>query len=163
MRHKKSGRILGRKSPHRTAMYRNMVTSLMRYGQIRTTDAKARELRRFADRLISLGKKVPPSALLNLTGVELEKAKAARVHAIRVARKYSTDLEVLERVFNEYAERYQGRNGGYTRVLKLTVRPGDNAPMALVELVSSIDEVVDEGGADSSEQESAAQESAAAE
>jgi ribosomal protein L17 len=68
MRHKKSGRILGRKSPHRTAMYRNMVTSLMRYGQIRTTDAKARELRRFADRLISLGKKVPPSALLNLTG-----------------------------------------------------------------------------------------------
>ena len=105
MRHKKSGRILGRKSPHRTAMYRNMVTSLMRYGQIRTTDAKARELRRFADRLISLGKKVPPSALLNLTGAELEKAKAARVHAIRVARKYSTDLEVLERVFNEYAER----------------------------------------------------------
>jgi large subunit ribosomal protein L17 len=85
------------------------------------------------------------------------------VHAIRVARKYSTDLEVLERVFNEYAERYQGRNGGYTRVLKLTVRPGDNAPMALVELVSSIDEVVDEGGADSSEQGSAAQESAAAE
>lgn len=135
MRHRKSGRKLGRNSSHRKALYRNMVTSLMVHGTIHTTVPKAKELRRVADRVISLGKRVPPSALEGLEGQDLEKAKAARVHAIRLARRYITDRQALHLVFNEYSERYQARNGGYTRVVKTGFRSGDDAAMAIIQLV----------------------------
>ena len=137
MRHMKSGRRLGRNSTHRKAMYRNMVTSLMIHGRIKTTEAKAKELRRIADRVITLGKKVPPSALeaCDADSAEFKKLRAARVHNIRRARKMVLDADALNRVFNEYAERYAERPGGYTRIYKLGFRAGDNAPMALIELV----------------------------
>ena len=141
MRHMKAGRKLGRNSSHRKALYRNMVTSLMLYGSIRTTEAKAKEVRRLADKVITYGKRVPPSSMLSLDGAELAKAKAARVHAIRLARRFVLDRVALDLVFNEYAERYQGRNGGYSRVLKAGFRPGDNAPMCILELVPAISEV----------------------
>lgn len=135
MRHMKSGRRLGRNSAHRKAMYRNMVTSLMIHGQIRTTAAKAKELRSYADRVITMGKRVPPSSLDGLAGDDLQKARLARLHAIRNARRWVLDGEALHRVFNEYAERFKARPGGYTRVIRAGFRNGDNAPMAIVELV----------------------------
>lgn len=145
MRHMKSGRQLGRNSSHRKAMYRNMSTSLLLHGRIQTTEAKAKELRSVVEKLISLGKRVPPSSLEGLEGEALAKANADRVHAIRLARKTVEDREALQLLFNEYSERYQKRPGGYTRILKLGRRPGDNAPMTLIELV---EEGVDEMPAD---------------
>ncbi|MCB9793309.1 MAG: 50S ribosomal protein L17 [Alphaproteobacteria bacterium] len=148
MRHMKAGRKLGRNSSHRKAMFRNMVTSLMLHGRIRTTDAKAKELRRIADKVISFGKRVPPSALEGLSGDELAKVKAQRVHAIRLARRYVNDRDALDRIFNEYAEAYQGRPGGYTRILKVGYRSGDNAPMSMIELVGPLEETPVEHEAD---------------
>lgn len=163
MRHMKAGRKLGRNSSHRKALYRNMVTSLMLYGSIRTTEAKAKEIRVIADRMITLGKRVPPSSMLSLEGAELAKAKASRVHAIRLARRFILDRQALDLVFNEYAERYQGREGGYARVLRAGFRPGDNASMSILELVpaiggddvslSSSDDQGDAGSSDSAAQD----------
>ncbi len=135
MRHLKSNRKLGMSPSHRKAMFRNMVTSLMLHGQIRTTEKRAKELRRIAERLITLGKRVPPSALASLQGDELAAARAKRVHAIRQVRRWVNDRDALDRVFNEYAERYKSRPGGYTRLTKVGFRTGDNAPMNMVELL----------------------------
>jgi large subunit ribosomal protein L17 len=120
-------------------MYRNMVTSLMVHGRIKTTEAKAKELRRIADRVITMGKRVPPSSLDNLSGEELKAAQARRLHFIRRARRWINDKDALERLFGEYAERYKQRPGGYTRILKVGFRSGDQAPMALIELVGDFD------------------------
>ena len=139
MRHRKSGRRLGRNSSHRKAMYRNMVTSLMVHGQIQTTEAKAKELRRIADKVITMGKRVPPSSLDSLSGEELKAAQARRLHFIRRARRWVNNPEALERLFGEYAERYKLRPGGYTRIRKVGYRSGDQAPMALIELVGDFD------------------------
>ncbi len=137
MRHQKSGRRLGRNSSHRKAMYRNMVTSLIMHGRIQTTEAKAKELRRIADRIITLGKRVPPSSLegMDPDSPEFKKLRARRIHNIRRARRTVQNAEALNRVFNEYAERFKERPGGYTRIYKLGFRAGDNAPMALIELM----------------------------
>ena len=135
MRHLKSGRKLNVSGSHRIAMFRNMVTSLMLHGRIRTTEARAKEIRRIADRVIGLGKRVPPSTLESLNGDDLVAARARRVHAIRLARRWVNDRDALDKIFNEYSERYQARPGGYTRVYKLGRRNGDNAPMSLLELV----------------------------
>jgi large subunit ribosomal protein L17 len=116
-------------------MYRNMVTSLMLHGRIRTTQAKAKELRKVADRIITLGKRVPPSSLDGLEGDVLAKAKATRLAAIRRARRWVNNPEALNKVFSDYSERFKERPGGYTRVLRAGYRVGDNAPMAVVELV----------------------------
>jgi len=141
MRHLKSGRRLGRTSAHRKAMYRNMSTSLLLQGRIQTTEAKAKELRSVVEKLISLGKRVPPSCLDGLEGDALTEATARRIHAMRLARRTVQDRDALQLLFNEYSERYQKRPGGYTRILKLGRRPGDNAPMSLIELVEdSIDD-----------------------
>ena len=153
MRHRNSGRRLGRTSAHRRAMYRNMVTSLLLHGRIRTTEAKAKELRRIADRIITLGKKSPTRALDGLQGEQLEAARARRLHHIRRARVWVKDRAALNRLFGEYADRFQERPGGYTRILKLGARPGDNADMALIELVGTgegpvVDMVDDEGSSD---------------
>lgn len=159
MRHMKSGRKLGRNSSHRKAMYRNMVTSLFLHGRIQTTEAKAKELRSVADKLITLGKRVPPSALLQLTGAELADAKAKRVHAIRLAARQVQDKQALELLFNEYSERYQTRPGGYTRIYKVGFRSGDNAPMALIELVEAY-EPSEDGAAEAAPAEETAAEEA---
>ena len=148
MRHMNSGRKLHIDGSQRKAMFRNMVTALMLHGRIRTTEPRAKELRRIADRIITLGKRVPPSGLLALSGDDLVKAKARRVHAIRMARVWVLDRTALDKVFNEYAERFKERSGGYTRLYKLGVRHGDNAPMNLIELVEALDkpvEPLDEG------------------
>lgn len=140
MRHRKAGRRLGRNSSHRKAMYRNMVTSLMVHGQIKTTEAKAKELRRIADKIITMGKRVPPSSLEGLKGEELKAAQARRLHFIRRVRRWVNSPEAIERLFGEYAERFAKRPGGYTRILKTGFRSGDDAPMALIQLVGDFSE-----------------------
>ncbi|NGX16171.1 50S ribosomal protein L17 [Wenzhouxiangella sp. XN24] len=116
MRHRKSGRQLGRKSPHRTAMYRNMASSLVLHETIRTTLPKAKELRRVVEPLITLAKQ---------DGVAQRRRAFDRLR----------DKAVVGKLFNELGPRYRARPGGYLRILKMGNRPGDNAPMALVQLV----------------------------
>lgn len=135
MRHEKSGRKLGRTSSHRKAMFRNMATSLFIHGKIQTTEAKAKEVRAIAEKLITLGKRVPPSALEGLSGDELAEAKAKRLHALRQARRKIVDGEALHLLFNDYSERFKGRAGGYTRITKVGFRSGDNAAMAVISLL----------------------------
>ncbi|MCG8590855.1 MAG: 50S ribosomal protein L17 [Proteobacteria bacterium] len=118
MRHRKDGRKLGRTSAHRKALYRNMVTSLLDHERIETTDAKAKEVRRLAERMITLGKR-------------------GDLHARRQALSVLRSKEVTAKLFEELAERYAERAGGYTRVLKLGYRVGDAAPVSIVELVDS--------------------------
>lgn len=116
MRHQKAGRKLGRESAHRTALMRNMVTSLIEHGRIRTTDAKAKELRRYADRMVTLGK---------------QSTLAAR----RRARGFVRTDEAVRRLFDEIAPRFADRAGGYTRIVKLGMRRGDSAPLSIIEFV----------------------------
>ena len=116
MRHGMSGRKLNRTSSHRKAMFSNMVTSLLDHEQITTTLPKAKELRRIADKMITLGKR-------------------GDLHARRQALSVIKDTEVVGKLFSSLAERYKERNGGYTRVLKAGNRYGECAPMAGVELV----------------------------
>jgi len=116
MRHGKAGKKLGRTSSHRKAMFRNMVTSLLKHERIVTTEVKAKEIGRLTEKMITLGKR-------------------GDLHARRQAVAFIRSNEVVKSVFSEYAQRYANREGGYTRVLKLEPRAGDNAPMALVELV----------------------------
>ena len=116
MRHRKSGRQLGRNSSHRRAMYRNMASSLLLHETIRTTLPKAMELRRVVEPLITLAK---------------EDGVAQRRRAFDRLR----DKAVVGKLFNELGPRYRARPGGYLRILKTGNRPGDAAPMALVQLV----------------------------
>ena len=120
MRHRNSNRKLNRTSSHRQAMLRNMANSLLRHEIIKTTLPKAKELRRVAEPLITLGKK--PS-LANR----------------RLAFNRLRDRDIVGKLFDELGPRYQARNGGYLRILKCGFRVGDNAPMALVELVDRPD------------------------
>ena len=122
MRHRKSGRKLGRSASHRKALFRNMVTSLFEHECIRTTDAKAKELRGLADRMITLGKR-------------------GDLHARRQALSVIRSKEVTSKLFDELAERYRERPGGYTRIIKLGYRAGDAAAVSLIELVDRPDEV----------------------
>ena len=116
MRHLKTGRKFGRTSAHRKALFRNMVTALIDKERIRTTLAKAKELRGKVEKTITLGKK-------------------GTLHARRHALKLVADKESLKKLFGPLAERYANRPGGYTRVIKLGHRLGDDAPMAFIELV----------------------------
>ncbi|ROR34850.1 50S ribosomal protein L17 [Inmirania thermothiophila] len=126
MRHRKAGRKLNRTSSHRKAMFRNMAASLLRHEVIRTTLPKAKELRRVAEPLITL-------------------AKRDSVANRRLAFTRLRDREVVTKLFNELGPRYRERPGGYLRILKCGYRPGDSAPMAIVELV---DRPVAEAAAD---------------
>ena len=135
MRHRKAGRRLGRNSSHRKAMYSNMVASLLSHGRIETTEAKAKELRRVAERTITWG--VSVSELTGKDRKELSEAERSNiVHAKRMARRVVKDKTALDKLFDEVAPRYAERPGGYTRILKTRTRRGDAAPMAFVELVS---------------------------
>jgi large subunit ribosomal protein L17 len=116
MNHRKTGRKLSRTSSHRKALFRNMVTSLLDHEQIQTTDAKAKELRGVAERMITLGKR-------------------GTLHARRQALQTIRSKEVTGKVFSELADRYRERPGGYTRVIKVGQRTGDAAPMSIIELV----------------------------
>ncbi|WP_025872384.1 50S ribosomal protein L17 [Methylobacillus glycogenes] len=124
MRHRNSNRKLNRTSSHRLAMLRNMANSLLRHEVIKTTLPKAKELRRVAEPLITLGK---------------EATLANR----RLAFNRLRDRDIVGKLFNELGPRYQTRNGGYLRILKCGFRQGDNAPMALVELVDRPELAVD--------------------
>ncbi|MED5535034.1 MAG: 50S ribosomal protein L17 [Pseudomonadota bacterium] len=120
MRHRKSGRKLGRNSAHRKAMYRNMVASLFRYETIRTTLPKAKELRRVAEPLITLAKQ---------DGVSRRRLAFSRLR----------DNVAVGKLFNELGPRFKDRPGGYLRILKMGYRSGDAAPMALVQLLDQPD------------------------
>jgi large subunit ribosomal protein L17 len=136
MRHLKAGRKLGRNAPHRRAMYSNMVTALVTHGKIETTEAKAKELRRVADRTIHWG--VGVSDITSRSQKKLDLGERAKlVHAMRMARRVIKDEVALEKLFREVAPTMVGRPGGYTRVLKTRYRVGDAAPMALVQLVGA--------------------------
>ena len=117
MRHGKSGRKLNRSSSHRLAMFRNMVTSLLDHERIYTTHAKAKELRRWADWMITLGKR-------------------GDLHARRQALQVIRDKAVVHKLFTDLAQRYQARSGGYTRTVKVGFRVGDGAPLSLIELMT---------------------------
>jgi large subunit ribosomal protein L17 len=134
MRHRKSGRPLGRNSAHRTAMYRNMVTSLLEHERITTTEAKAKELRRFAERTITRGlsiQEILGKPEDQRTGAD----KAAIVHAYRMAGRMVRSRDMLDKLFTQIAPRYATRPGGYTRIVKTAPRVGDAARMAIIELV----------------------------
>ena len=116
MRHRVAGRKLSRPTGHRMALYRNLVTDLLRYERIVTTEAKAKEVRGLAEKMITLG-------------------KDGRLHARRQALAFIIGKKVVEKVFAEIGPRYAERAGGYTRLAKLGPRLGDGAPMAQLELV----------------------------
>lgn len=116
MRHKMSGRKLNRTSSHRKAMFANMAHSLIKHEQIKTTLPKAKDLRPVVEKLITLGKR-------------------GDLHARRQALSVLRDTAITAKLFDELAERYKERQGGYTRVLKAGFRHGDMAPMAIIELV----------------------------
>ena len=120
MRHRKSGRPLGRTASHRKALARNQVTDLLRYGRVVTTEAKAKELRSVAERAITLGKR-------------------GDLHARRQASALMTDRSVLRHLFETLGPTYRERRGGYTRITKLGPRLGDGAEMAQIELVAEIE------------------------
>jgi large subunit ribosomal protein L17 len=133
MRHRKSGRKLGRNASHRDALWNNLVTSLLTHGRIETTVAKAKELRSHADATIWWGVSVQTLVAKGDKATAAERAKI--VHARRMARKTVKTGSALDRLFGEIGAHFQTRKGGYTRMLKTRVRKGDAAPMAFVELV----------------------------
>ena len=123
MRHRKSGRKLGRRSAHRTAMLRNIVTSLLDMERIVTTVPKAKEVRRVAEQMITLGKR-------------------GDLHARRQAMAYIRSKEVVAKLFDQLSSQYAERQGGYTRIIRTGYRAGDAAPMAILELVEYKENVV---------------------
>ena len=121
MRHLKSGRQLSRNSAHRWALMRNLITALLREEKIKTTDPKAKELRRWVDRVITLGKQ-------------------GTLHARRQVLSIVHDKAVVRKLFDTIAPRFSTRPGGYTRIIKVGIRRGDAAQMALIELVGAENE-----------------------
>ena len=117
MRHRKMGRRLGRTTSHREAMMRNIVTSLLEHERIVTTVPKAKEIRRVAEQMIPLGKR-------------------GDLHARRQALAYIRSKAVVAKLFDELSSQYAERQGGYTRIIRTGIRPGDAAPMAVLELVN---------------------------
>jgi large subunit ribosomal protein L17 len=118
MRHLNRGRKLSRTSSHRKALFKNLVLALIRHERIRTTDAKAKELRRFADRMVTLGKQ-------------------GDLAARRRAFAFMRSRDAVTKLFDEIAPRFKDRNGGYTRVVKFGVRHGDAAPLSIIEFTGA--------------------------
>ena len=116
MRHRIAGRKLGRTTSHRKAMLRTMVTSFLKHEKIKTTEMKAKELRKVAEKMITLGKR-------------------GDLHARRLAASYVREREMVGKLFGELSARYRDRSGGYTRIVKVGFRAGDNAPMSMIEFV----------------------------
>jgi large subunit ribosomal protein L17 len=132
MRHQKHGRKFGRKSGPRHALYASLVNALFEHEHIQTTDAKAKEIRRIAEKAITWATSV--GKLVNNDKNDAED-KARVVHAMRMAGRVVRQRETLHKLFNEIGPRFVGRPGGYTRVLKLRTRHGDAAPISIIELV----------------------------
>ena len=145
MRHRKSGRQFGRDTSSRRAMLRNLAANLITHERIETTDAKAKELRRVAERLISkaarLGK-VAYSPQGELSAAD----RARRLHASRLVASYiprwgvtgeGVKVDLVEKVFINITKRFEGRPGGYTRIIKLGPRRGDGAPMCIIEFIDA--------------------------
>ncbi len=126
MKHRIVGRRLDRTTEHRTAMLKNMATSLFRHERIVTTTPKAKELKRFADKIVTLAKKASP-------------------HARRQANVEIRDVEVLNKLFETIGPRFAERSGGYTRIVRVGRRAGDNAEMSVVELVERTQAAAPEG------------------
>ena len=118
MRHQRTGRNLGRDSSHRKALLRNMVTSLFKHEQLETTDAKAKELRPVAEKMITL-------------------AKRGDLHARRAVLSYIKDKPAMHKLFDELKGRYVDRQGGYIRIIKKGIRKGDGAPISIIQLLTS--------------------------
>ena len=137
MRHRKSGRQLGRNTHHRRALFRSLVTSLLEHERIETTEAKAKEVRILADRIITLGKR-------------------GDLHARRRALAYVRTREEVGKVFSDLAGRFAERPGGYTRLIKTRRRIGDAARMVVIELVARAAPPKDSAGAESSKKGSKA-------
>ena len=148
MRHKKQGRQFGRNTSHRRAMFRALTANLVLHERIETTDAKAKELRRVAERLLSQAIRLGPVAFT--PGDQLSAAdKARRLAASRQVGRFlqrfgvsqdgeqSHKVDLVEKLFVDLAKRFQGRAGGYTRIVKLGPRRGDNAPMCFIEFVEA--------------------------
>jgi len=150
MRHRKQGRQFGRNTSHRRAMFRALTANLVLHERIETTDAKAKELRRVAERLLSQAIRLgnvayTPDSELNVAD------KARRLAATRQVSKFlqrfgvadngkeSRKVDLVEKLFVDLAKRFQGRAGGYTRIVKLGPRRGDNAPMCFIEFVQQAD------------------------
>ena len=114
MRHLKAGRKLGMDTSHRLAVLRNMVTSLIEHERIQTTDTRAKELRRLAEKMVTLGKR-------------------GDLHACRLALRVIREKQVAKKLFEEIAPRFAQISGGYTRIIKLGRRHGDNAPVSIIE------------------------------
>jgi large subunit ribosomal protein L17 len=129
MRHRIDGYKLGRLTKHRNAMFRNLLISLFRYERITTTEAKAKAVRGLADHCVTLAKR-----------------EDNRLHARRQVLTLVPDRDVVARLFDTVAARYSERNGGYTRILKAGPRPGDAAPMVLLELVDRVEPGTDGKG-----------------
>jgi large subunit ribosomal protein L17 len=129
MKHRVAGRRLDRTTAHRTAMFRNQVTSLLRHERIQTTTPKAKELKRIFDKIVTLGKK----------GTD---------HARRIAFRDVRDGEMIEKLFGPLAERLAKRSGGYTRIIHVGRRHGDNADMSLIEIVDRAPTVAGKGAAE---------------
>lgn len=159
MRHQKSGRKFGRNTSHRRAMFRNLAGNLVLHERIQTTDAKAKELRRITERLITKAVRLGDDLVVDIGKIkddeERERVVARRVHAQRDVARFlpkrltkthsdgsEEDVDLVYKLFHEIAPRYLERakadkGGGYTRIVKMLPRKGDNAPMALIELVGS--------------------------
>ena len=129
MNHNKSYRKLGRRSDHRLAMMKNMTISLVNAERIETTVTRAKELRKFVEKMITLGKKY------NNFNLENNDERAKAIHLRRQAFAFLRNEEAVAKVFKEIAPKYIDRNGGYTRIIKTDVRRGDSAELAIIELV----------------------------
>ena len=129
MNHNKSYRKLGRRSDHRLAMMKNMTISLVNAERIETTVTRAKELRKFVEKVITLGKNY------NNFNLENNDERAKAIHLRRQAFAFLRNEEAVAKVFKEIAPKYMDRNGGYTRIIKTDVRRGDSAELAIIELV----------------------------
>ncbi len=149
MRHRNAGRKFDRNTSSRRAMLRNLTANLVLHERIETTDAKAKELRRVAERLITKAKRLGEVAYTGQDKLS-PKDKARRLHAKRLVAAFiprfgvrvekggvTTKIDLVEKVFVDLAKRFHGRPGGYTRIVKCGPRRGDNAPMSLIEFVGS--------------------------
>ena len=132
MRHQKHGRKFGRKTGPRHALFTSLVTALFEYEQIKTTDAKAKEIRRIAEKAITWA--ISVGKIVSNDKADAED-KARVVHAMRMAGRVVKHKPTLKKLFSEIGPRFVGRPGGYTRVLKVGNRHGDAAPMSIIELV----------------------------
>jgi large subunit ribosomal protein L17 len=146
MRHRNAGRQFSRNTSHRKAMFRALTANLVAHERIETTDAKAKELKRVAERLITHAVRLGDVAFTpqdELSAADKAKRHAAQAHMGRFLRRFAVvkqsgedvKIDLVEKVFLDLARRFKGRPGGYTRIIKLGHRRGDNAPMALVEFV----------------------------